>query len=55
MLSIIKNEFKSKELTIVMNVDFGHTDPKIILPLGCTTKIDPIEKNITLLESPFEN
>ncbi len=53
VLSIIKNEFKSKGLPIVMNVDFGHTDPKVILPLGCMTKIDPIKKNITLLESPF--
>jgi muramoyltetrapeptide carboxypeptidase LdcA involved in peptidoglycan recycling len=35
-------------------VAFGHTDPKIILPLGCMVKIDPEAKEITLIESPFE-
>lgn len=53
VLDIIRKEFNSKEIPIVMNVDFGHTDPKIILPLGCRTRIDPAEKKITLLENPF--
>lgn len=53
VLNIIRKEFKSREIPIVMNVDFGHTDPKIILPLGCMTRIDPVKKKITLLENPF--
>lgn len=54
VLDILKKEFNVTDIPVVMNVDFGHTDPKIILPLGCMVEIDPDAKGIILLESPFE-
>lgn len=54
VMNIMEKEFNVTNIPVVMNVDFGHTDPKIILPLGCLVEIDPEVKGITLLESPFE-
>ena len=50
---IINIEFKIKNLSIVMNVDFGHTDPKWILPMGLEILLDSNNKEIVLLENPF--
>lgn len=41
------------DIPVVFNVDFGHTDPKLVLPLGCRVKISPAANEIVLLESPF--
>lgn len=49
---VIKKEF-GKEFPVVTNMDFGHTDPQIILPLGTKTLIDVKNKKLKLLESPF--
>jgi muramoyltetrapeptide carboxypeptidase LdcA involved in peptidoglycan recycling len=51
---IVKDEFYAPDVPIVMNVDFGHTDPKLILPLGGKVRLDPVTKEIILMESPFE-
>lgn len=53
VMNIMKKEFNVIDIPVVMNVDFGHTDPKIILPLGCRVEIDPEMEEITLIESPF--
>ncbi|MDM8533887.1 LD-carboxypeptidase [Clostridiaceae bacterium HSG29] len=50
---IIEIEFKVKNISIVMKADFGHTDPKWILPYGMEVLLDADSKNIVLLESPF--
>ncbi len=55
VLSIVKEEFGLGELPVVSNVDFGHTDPKLIVPIGCRVRIDPNLRRITLLESPFSD
>ena len=36
-------------------IDFGHTDPQIVLPLGVKAKPDNNKKEFCLLESPFQN
>ena len=36
------------EIPIVQNIDFGHTDPQIVLPLGRTAQIDPVHHTIKL-------
>jgi muramoyltetrapeptide carboxypeptidase LdcA involved in peptidoglycan recycling len=36
-----------------MDVDFGHTDAKLILPLGVPIEVDPAGSRLRLLESPF--
>jgi muramoyltetrapeptide carboxypeptidase LdcA involved in peptidoglycan recycling len=53
VLSIIKGEFGNSVLPIVCNLDFGHTDPQVILPLGVMIEINPIDKQIKFLESAF--
>ncbi|WP_026674782.1 S66 peptidase family protein [Alkalihalobacterium bogoriense] len=54
LVSIIAKEFGASELTVVSNFDFGHTDPKLILPLGCKVTLDPIRQEVILKESPFK-
>jgi len=51
ILNIVKNEFGKNNLLIVTDLDFGHTDPQWILPLGIKIKLDPQKKEIELLES----
>lgn len=38
----------NKNLTIVQNVDFGHTDPQIVLPIGRRATLSPVEDRISL-------
>ena len=51
ILNVIKNEFDNAKIQIVTNMDFGHTDPQIILPLGIKASLDPISKIFKLAES----
>ncbi len=53
LLSVIRNEFKLNDLLIVTNLDFGHTDPQFILPLGVATELNPLKKTFKLIENPF--
>lgn len=50
IVTIIRNEFGKPELPIISNMDFGHTDPQIILPLGIKTQIDCRNKTLKLAE-----
>lgn len=54
ILRVIRDEFNNKELPIIVNMDFGHTDPKMILPLGCLISINSMTKEVILIESPFK-
>ncbi len=47
------DEFKAQDLTIVTNMDFGHTDPQFILPLGCRVELNPETRQMILKEYPF--
>ncbi|MDO8658132.1 MAG: LD-carboxypeptidase [Candidatus Levybacteria bacterium] len=42
---IIKTKKELKNLPIVATVDFGHTDPKITIPIGGTVRIQSSAKN----------
>ncbi len=53
VLKIVNCEFGIKNIPIVMNMDFGHTDPKIVLPLGGKIRICPFEGEIYLMKNPF--
>ena len=55
ILKVVKEEFGNKNLPIVTNMDFGHTDPQIILPLGIKAEIDCINKKFRLIEKAFED
>ena len=37
----------NKTIPIVQNVDFGHTDPQIVLPIGRTATLSPATNTIT--------
>jgi len=55
ILDIVNVEFKNSTLPIITNMDFGHTDPQWILPLGIKAEIDCIKKEFKLMEKIFEN
>lgn len=37
------------DLPVIFNLNFGHTDPQVIIPSGGLAKIDGIQKTITFL------
>ncbi|MDP1724620.1 MAG: LD-carboxypeptidase [Alphaproteobacteria bacterium] len=43
-------EFGRSDLSIVTHMDFGHTDPKFILPYGLQVEIDCDQKRVVFLE-----
>lgn len=54
IIDVIKGEFGNAKIPIVTNMDFGHTDPQIILPLGVKAEIDCLKSTFTLIESPLK-
>lgn len=50
--AVVSKEFGRTELPIVTNMDFGHTDPQWILPLGIMAEIDCAGKAFRLTEAP---
>jgi muramoyltetrapeptide carboxypeptidase LdcA involved in peptidoglycan recycling len=51
---IVTGEFGRADIQIVTDVYCGNTDPKLIMPFGCRLRLDPVQKEIVLLENPFE-
>ena len=47
---VVGFEFGRKDLPIVANVDFGHTDPQFVMPLGIQSEIDCEARRFGLLE-----
>lgn len=54
IVNILTVENNLENLLVISSGDFGHTDPKWLLPLGCEVELNPFNKSITLLENPFE-
>ncbi|MFW5797580.1 MAG: S66 family peptidase [Spirochaetota bacterium] len=50
---VVTEELGLEHLPIVTDLDFGHTDPKHLLPLGIKAEVDPAGPTVRLLESPF--
>lgn len=48
---VVGGEFGKTNLPIMTNLDFGHTDPQFVLPLGIRAKIDLDAKTFKLAES----
>jgi muramoyltetrapeptide carboxypeptidase LdcA involved in peptidoglycan recycling len=44
-------EYGLKDLPIVTHMDFGHTDPMTVLPLGVECEIDCILKKVSIMEN----
>lgn len=49
LIDLIKNKRALKGLPILINVDFGHTDPKITFPIGGEVQITAGNKNSILI------
>ena len=48
-------EAGKRDLPILYNVNFGHTSPMAILPLGIKVEVDLDKKEIRFLERPMED
>ena len=53
VLDIVDFELGLTDLPVVMEMDFGHTDPKWILPMGVRVEARKEPKGMKLLESPW--
>lgn len=51
LLEIVNAKYGLTDLTIVANINFGHTSPICILPYGAETEIDSDNKRISILET----
>lgn len=47
----VMNEYELTNLPILYNLNFGHTEPKFIIPYGALAKIDCENKAFSILES----
>lgn len=54
VVDVVKGEFGNAKIPVVTNMDFGHTDPQFILPLGVKAEIDCSKRTFTLVESPLK-
>ena len=50
MLRVIRGEL-GLEMPIVAGMDFGHTDPFLVLPYGVTAEIDCAARRFSIIES----
>lgn len=44
------DEYNLPHIPIVVNMDFGHSDPMWVMPYGCLAEINPKRKTVSLLE-----
>lgn len=50
VVRVVAGEFGRADLPIVSNLDFGHTDPQWVLPLGVLAEVDCWAQSIRLIE-----
>ena len=53
IIKVVNKEFGLKKIPIITEMDFGHTDPKLVLPLGVRAKINCKKIEFSLSESWF--
>jgi muramoyltetrapeptide carboxypeptidase LdcA involved in peptidoglycan recycling len=54
VLKVVRRELGRRDMAIVTRMDFGHTDPQIILPLGVRARIDCDARRVGLVEPAVE-
>ncbi len=52
LIEVVAGDFGRRDLPIVANVDFGRTDPQLVVPLGGLVEIDCDAKRLWLAEAP---
>ncbi len=53
LVDVVSDEYGRDDLPIVAHMEFGHTDPMLILPLGIEAEIDCRKRTFRLLEQPL--
>ena len=54
VVDVVAGEFGRSDLPVVANMDFGHTDPQIILPLGALAEVDCRQITFRLLQAAVQ-
>ncbi len=54
IVRVVSVEFELTHLPVVANMDFGHTDPQLIMPLGIMARIDCEAQTVELTEPPVK-
>jgi len=49
LYKIIKTKVQLKDIPVIANVDFGHTDPKITFPIGGICKLEILENTVNIM------
>ena len=52
VLDLLRERLDLSNLPIVSSMDFGHTDPMGVLPLGLEVEVDSISRGLRWLKSP---
>ena len=47
----VREEYGLNDMPIVTNMDFGHTDPMFVLPIGTKVRIDSAKQEIAIDEA----
>ena len=55
ILRVVTGEEGLRDLPVVANMDFGHTDPMFVIPYGVEAEIDCEEQRFSILESAVSN
>ncbi len=50
LVTVVADEFGRGDLPIISNLDFGHTDPQVLLPLGVEAEVDCASRVFRLVE-----
>ncbi|MCM3387876.1 S66 family peptidase [Ureibacillus chungkukjangi] len=50
----VTKEYNLEHLPILYNLNFGHTEPKFILPYGAMAEIDCVDRTFSILENAAE-
>src|SRR5690606_12562328 len=51
LVNTIRSEYCISDMPIVTNMDFGHTDPIFVIPLGLNVRIDSVNRILSINES----
>jgi muramoyltetrapeptide carboxypeptidase LdcA involved in peptidoglycan recycling len=51
LLSVVRDEEGLTQLPIISRMDFGHTDPMCVLPIGGLARIDCIAQTLLIEEA----
>jgi muramoyltetrapeptide carboxypeptidase LdcA involved in peptidoglycan recycling len=54
LVDTVRNEFNLVDMPMVTNMDFGHTDPMFVMPIGVRACINSAGKKISINESAVD-